>query len=86
MIGIQDFWASAANNMNGTPEKKDVMDRLRQITTRRNEIVHEADLVKKIKAKKLTLREIERAEAAGAIDWLKDFVAAIDQVILTQRI
>lgn len=83
MIGIQDFWGSVASKMNGPPQKEEVIDTLRKITARRNEIVHEADLVRKIKAKKLTLQAIDRDEAAESIDWMKEFVRAVDQVIIS---
>ncbi|MBI3301966.1 MAG: hypothetical protein HYZ72_07805 [Deltaproteobacteria bacterium] len=81
MLGIKDFWSVVASKMPGKPSKEDVMKQLREIATRRNQIVHEADLVRKIKSKQLTLREVKHAEAKNIVDWTKNFVGAIEQVV-----
>ncbi len=80
MLGLEDFWASVANNMPGHPPKENVIATLRAIAKRRNEIVHEADLVLKTKAKGITMRDISRAEAETWVNWMNDFVTAIDKV------
>ena len=81
MLGVTDFWNSVAAEMDGEPAKKDVIDTLRTIAKRRNQIVHEADLIRKTKAKEITLRDISRTEAEEWIDWMEDFVASIDIVV-----
>jgi hypothetical protein len=80
MLGLRDFWKSVAGEMPGSPAKEDVIATLRAIAKRRNEIVHEADLVLKTKAKGITLRDVSRAEAEAWVNWMNDFVSAIDKV------
>ena len=80
MLGLEDFWTSVAGKMPGHPKKDDVISTLRTIAKRRNEIVHEADLVLKTKAKKITLRDITRTDAEEWVNWMTDFVTAIDKV------
>jgi hypothetical protein len=80
MLGLEDFWTKVASKMPGTPKKEDVVATLRTIAKRRNEIVHEADLVLKTKAREITLRDITRADAENWINWMEEFVTAIDQV------
>jgi hypothetical protein len=81
MLGVEDFWAKIAKLMPGTPAKGDVVEKLRVIAARRNQIVHEADIVRKMKAKKITLRDITRSTAEEWCTWTRSLVAAIDQVV-----
>lgn len=78
MLGIKDFWGEVVKNMLNAPAKGDIIDELTRIVRRRNQIVHEADLERKIKSKKDTLREITRAEAQKAVEFVTGIVAAID--------
>lgn len=81
MLGVTDFWGKVATEMPGPPQKAEVIEQLRQIANRRNLIVHEADLVRKTKAKQVTLRDIGRKEAEHWIDWIRHFVAAMERVV-----
>lgn len=81
MLGVKDFWACVASEMPGTPGKEEVISALKDIATRRNQIVHEADLVLKIKAKSVTMRPIRLAGTRKQVDWISSFVAAIDRVV-----
>ena len=81
MLGISNFWQSVADEMDGTPPKNDVIKQLREIAKRRNQIVHEADVVLKTKAKDITLRDISRTEAEEWTEWIYEFVWAVDTVI-----
>jgi len=81
MLGIADFWGQVASKMSSNPSKENVIDRLRQITYRRNQIVHEADLERKARAKKLTFRKINRNETQEIVTWITNFGKAMDTVI-----
>ena len=81
MLGVKDFWAQVASEMPGSHGKKEVISSLRYIATRRNQIVHEADLILKIKAKAITTRPIGLAETREHVEWIRSFVAAIDTVV-----
>lgn len=81
MLGVDDFWTDVAHQMAGNPAKAVVIEKLRLIVERRNQIVHEADLVRKTKAKCLTLREIRLKDVKDWIDWMDQLGGAIDQVV-----
>lgn len=61
--------------------KADVIERLREICLRRNQIVHEADLVRKVKARRPTLRKVTREEAEEIVNWVRNYVSAIDRCV-----
>ncbi len=54
---------------------------LREIAQRRNQIVHEADIVRKAKTKTITMRDISIKTASAWADWMRSFVAATDSVV-----
>ena len=82
MLGISDFWTSVAKQMPGGVSGGDVKASLRGIAARRNQIVHEADIIRKTKAKQITLRDISEVEAREALEWIELFVQAIDKVVV----
>jgi hypothetical protein len=61
--------------------KDNVHTILNKIAKRRNQIVHEADLVRKIKGKKITLREIKYSDTKNDIEFLEKFVESVDEII-----
>lgn len=77
MLGIEDFWGRVAEAMPGNPNKDQIIQRIRTISKRRNQIVHEADLIVKTKPKKVRVREIKRSEVVADIEWLRTFVRAV---------
>lgn len=81
MLGVRDIWRIIANQMPGDWTAEKLKKRLDGIVKRRNQIVHEADLERKISAKKDTLRAIRKKEADDIVEWIKNFVAAVEQVV-----
>jgi len=81
MLGVEDLWALAASRMPGRPDKEHVVSTLKNIAMRRNQIVHEADLIRKIKPKTITTRSIKLAETREHVEWIRSLVAAIDAVV-----
>jgi hypothetical protein len=81
MLGVKDFWSQVSARMPGAPAKDAVIEQLRIIAARRNQVVHEADIVKKAKAKSITMRGINAATAAEWVRWMRDFVEAVDSVV-----
>lgn len=81
MLGIDNFWTKVATEMPNAPPKIDVINKLKVIANRRNQIVHEADLVRKTKAKQVTLRDISRSEAEEWVNWIRSFVDAMEKVV-----
>jgi len=66
--------------MPDNPTPGDVQDTLTKIAKRRNQIVHESDLILKTSAKEISQREITRSEAQNAVEWVSSFVDALDAV------
>ena len=81
MLGIKDFWREVAKLMSGKPTNEEVVKKLQEIARRRNQIVHEADILRKAKSKTVSMREISAKTAVEWSGWMKDFVAAVDAVI-----
>lgn len=81
MLGVEDFWGKTSAVMRGSPKKEEVIRTLREIAQRRNQIVHEADIVRKAKSKMITMREISAKDAVAWTSWMRDFVDAIDSVV-----
>lgn len=80
MLGVQDFWGKVAAELGGNQTKAHIQERLTEIAKRRNQIVHEADLILKMKAKQISQREITHSEASDAVRWIKNFVEALNKV------
>jgi restriction system protein len=83
MLGIKDFWRKVAGKISGGSTSERVTASLRALARRRNQIVHEADLIRKTKAKKTTLRDITEKEAADWINWTEQFIAAVHATVST---
>ncbi len=83
MLGITDFWTKVAAEMPTTPSKDQLIAELKALARRRNQIVHEADLVRKTKAKKITLRDIGENDARRWIELVEQLVTAVDSVVTT---
>ena len=80
ILGVKDFWGKVAKEMPGKPKKGDVQKQLMKVASRRNKIVHEADVVRKISAKNITQNKIDKKETDELVNWVKDFVYAMDKV------
>lgn len=83
MLGITDFWSKVASQLAGSPTPEVVKNRLREIVDRRNQVVHEADVIRKTKAKRTTLRDISEKHARDAVKWIKEFATAVEKVVAT---
>lgn len=81
MLGVENFWAKVAKGMQGQPSKGDVIERLKGIAERRDQIVHEADFVRKTRAKQVTLRDIRYDGVREDLIWMDQLVRAIDGVV-----
>ena len=81
LMGVQGFWGQAAHKMPQPCAANELREKLRQYVRRRNQIVHEADLERRIKARKYAIRSIEKEYAVACCDFITKFVAAADEVI-----
>lgn len=81
LIGKRKIWSEIGTKMPNSLSGESVQKNLNDIVRRRNQIVHEADLERKISANKDTLRAIKRKDASDAIEFISDFVNAADEVL-----
>lgn len=79
MLGVKDFWSDVAKEM-GTGSKAQVISTLREISRRRNQIVHEADILRSTRPKKPLLRQLTESDAKRWITWIRSLGEAIDRV------
>jgi hypothetical protein len=81
MIGIGDFWNSVTRAMPSNPTKATLQKKLNSVAKRRNQIVHEADVVRKIRAKKLSLRDIQYGTIKNEIIFIDEFIKAVHSIL-----
>ncbi len=80
ILGIKNFWQLVSDRMPGNPKRGEVQNQLKKVARRRNKIVHEADVVRRIRAKSITQNSIDRSEAFEMVNWVQDFVHAMDDI------
>jgi hypothetical protein len=80
LLGVKDFWRKVSLEMPDNPSPGDVQNELSRIAKRRNQIVHESDLILKTSAKEISQREITQLEARSAVNWVSTFVGALNAV------
>jgi len=79
MVGVKDGWRSVAPAMGlGTEQVKDRLDR---IVGRRNRIVHEGDLARQSRPRRVKLNPIARPELEDDLRFLKRLVEALHGVM-----
>lgn len=79
MVGIKDGWKNVADAMSLKAE--DVKGRLDRIVARRNQIVHEGDLARQARPRRVKLNPINRVEVRGDLDFLASLVDALHGVM-----
>jgi len=86
LMGVKDFWRLVANEMEGEWSSNSVQTELQKVIVRRNQIVHEADLERKISSSRFALRHIDKKFAESSVEFIRNFVEAADLVIEQQMI
>ena len=81
MLGVEDFWGKVAIKMPGKPAKGEITTTLRKISARRNQIVHEADIIVSTRAPGTRTRPIKMQVTKTWVEWTGIFVRAADLVI-----
>lgn len=81
LMGIKKFWGRSADKLPDGMDALTLKKAVNKIVRRRNFIVHEADIERKVSASKITFNKIDRKLAHDAISQIKDFVRAAEQVL-----
>ncbi|MFB8314728.1 HEPN domain-containing protein [Streptomyces sp. NPDC055961] len=80
MLGVTRCWKQLAPVMNPPTTPADLQKRLNSLSHRRNKIVHEGDLLRQDRPRKVGHEKITAVEVKADLDWIEAFVAALDQV------
>lgn len=78
MAGISKCWSRIADKMGEKTE--DVKRRLDQLVHRRNQIVHEGDIMRASRPRKLRYNKVKQAPLEEDVDWVADFLSAMQAV------
>lgn len=81
ILGVDDFWRKMCAKY-GNIGSQDLQDKLNAIAKRRNQIVHEADLIIQERAREVKMRAITKQEALDAVIFIKTFALAMDEVVI----
>lgn len=79
MVGVKDGWKTVATAMKLKAEG--VKGRLDKIVARRNQIVHEGDLARQSRPRRVKLNPITRLEVSADLDFLQSLVDALHGVM-----
>lgn len=78
MLGIDDFWKTVGVGLGLSAGE--AQTKIRDIAKRRNQIVHEADIVLKTKGKIISLRDISRSEAEEIVSFVEKFITEVEKL------
>ncbi len=81
LLGLNDLWRQIAGKFRGTMAENEIRERISTITLRRNQIVHEADVILYQRTSKIKLREITKAEAKEAVNFVESFIIALESLV-----
>jgi hypothetical protein len=79
LLDIRSPWGKVAQRMAGDADV--VRRRLDQIVHRRNQIVHEGDMMRSPKPRDVKLHDITSGKTRADLEWLRSLVQAMDRVI-----
>jgi len=82
MTGIKEAWRKIADELGETSqENKDWLNRL---VHRRNQVVHEGDLKRAARPRKLKFNDIDPSSVKQDVDWMEALIDAIDKVVAAE--
>lgn len=79
IAGMKKAWPEIAVELGETVEENRKW--LNTLVHRRNQIVHEGDLERASRPRKLKFNEIDQAEAKREVEWVKSLIKAIENVV-----
>lgn len=78
MAGISKGWSSTAAHLSTTTEA--IRIKLNQIVHRRNQIVHEGDIARSSRPRKVVLTDINHAEVSADVTWMESVINGIEAI------
>jgi hypothetical protein len=79
LAGIEKGWTKVAKELQQHPDT--IKATLDALVHRRNQIVHEGDVKRASRPRKIRFNEIPSASAKADVDWAESFLAAIETVV-----
>lgn len=77
--GVEKAWSRVATELGCSVD--DIRTRLNRIVQRRNQIVHEGDIVRALRPRKLSYNEVDHDSVAADIDWIEELLTAMSDVV-----
>ena len=82
-MGVSKFWEQTCNGLQECAKPIDAKEQLNKIVQRRNAIVHEADLPRRISARTIKCNEIKYKDAKNYVKFIRYFVTSANEVFET---
>lgn len=79
MVGVRNGWAKVSKTRKVSAPK--LKQRLDALVYRRNRIVHESDLQRAERPRKVAREDVDLKRVARDVAWMRQLIVAIDQVI-----
>ena len=79
IAGIKEPWKKIALELGEKSEEN--KDWLNRLVHRRNQIVHEGDLKRASRPRRLQFNEVDHGEVRQDVDWMEALIDAIDKVV-----
>jgi len=79
IAGVDQAWTKVASKLRENPDN--IKDRLNTLVQRRNQIVHEGDMKRVSRPRRLHFNETNHAEIKDDIDWVNSLIDAMDTVV-----
>lgn len=78
LLGIRKGLAAAGQAMTPAEDRSSIVARLDGLSHRRNKIVHEGDLRRLVRPRKITREQLLRGDVDRDLDWIRRFLVAMD--------
>lgn len=79
LAGIEKGWSRVAEKLGISSE--DIKLRLNNIVHRRNQIVHEGDITRASRPRRLRYNEINHATVVSDVDWIEQLLDCVEEVV-----
>ena len=80
LMGVSNFWQQTCKGLQESAKPEDAQEQINKIVQRRNAIVHEADLPRRISAQTIKCNEIKYKDAKNYVKFIRDFVTSANEV------
>jgi len=83
MAGVDHGWSRTAKKLGIKTEE--IKARLNKLINRRNQIVHEGDITRSLRPRRLKYNKVKSNSVTSNVNWVEKLIAAIEKVIYTNE-